>query len=66
MAAKKEAKTFRIFTSVYGVNLRKEPSQNAEVIRIIPNGEEVKAGSKKAPEGWTSVEDGFVMSEYLI
>lgn len=54
-----------VVTSPSGLNLRALPSMDAEVLRVLKEGELVKAASTKAPDGWTAVEDGFVRSEYI-
>lgn len=48
-----------------GLNLREQPSMDARVLRVLSEGELVKAANTKAPDGWTAVEDGFVRSEYI-
>lgn len=52
-------------TSPTGLNLRAMPSMDAEILRVLKEGELVKAANTKAPDGWTAVEDGFVRSEYI-
>ena len=38
---------------------------DAEVLRVLKEGELVKAANAKAPDGWTAVEDGFVRTEFI-
>lgn len=51
----------------FGLNLRAEPSKEAEVLRVLPFGETVEPEpDAEAPEGWLAVKGGgYVMTEYL-
>ena len=49
-------------TSENGLRLRKQPSLEAEVIRVLPFGTEVEGTEK---DGWFETEQGFLKSEYI-
>lgn len=66
MAKKKEPTHSYIVSYRAGLNLRTEPSMDAEVIRIMPYGEMVTQDVEKAPSGWIAVKGGgFCMKQYL-
>lgn len=49
----------------HGLNLRAEPSKQAEILRVLKRGETVTARDAEAPEGWLAVDGGYVMREFL-
>lgn len=57
-------KTFTV-NSESGLNLRKAPSKSAEILSVLGYGEKVTVIDAEAPEGWTAVDGGYVMTEYL-
>lgn len=48
-----------------GVCVRKEASKDSEILAVLPYGEKVKADAKEAPKGWTAVNGGYTMTQYL-
>lgn len=51
-------------TSIYNVNIRKEPSLNAEIIRTLPAGEEIIVLSVDGD--WAKINEGeYVMAKYF-
>ena len=57
-------KTFTV-NSPSGLNLRERPTKAAKVVKVLKDGEKVKVTEDEAPEGWVSVEGGYVMAAYL-
>lgn len=53
--------------SAPGLNVRKQPSLGAEVLRVLTDGEKVTiVTDAEAPEGWAAVKaGGYVMKAYL-
>lgn len=58
---KKELKTAVV--NINCVNVRKEPSTDAEVVRIALKGEKVKVEEKLGE--WTKIKGGFVMTQFI-
>lgn len=63
-AAESPHKTYTV-TYPHGLNLRAEPSKQAEILRVLKRGETVTAWDAEAPEGWLAVDGGYVMREFL-
>lgn len=65
MAAKR--RNFTVETRKRGLNLRKEPSMDSEILSLIPNGERVVIDPyAEVPDGWAAVQDGgYVKREFL-
>ena len=53
--------------SEYGLNVREQPADDAEILRVLPDGEIVTlSGTAKNPRGWKALADGgYVMAKYL-
>lgn len=49
-------------TAESGLRVRKEPNLDAEVIRVVPFGEQVEG---IVTDGWMETEDGYLSAEYL-
>ena len=64
MAAAK--KTFTVNSST-GLNVRQHPAKNAQILRVLPDGEKVSVdNSVEVSGGWKALlGGGFVMSEFL-
>ena len=45
-----------------GLRVRKEPNLDAEVLRVVPFGEEVEG---TVTDGWMKTEDGYLSAEFL-
>lgn len=60
-------KKWYIVTSETGLNLRKEPSKKAKILKVFDWNDRIEAdNSVEAPEGWIAIKDGgFVMREFL-
>lgn len=63
-AAAEPRKTYTV-AYAHGLNLRAEPSKQAEILRVLRHGETVTARDAEAPDGWLAVEGGYVMTEFL-
>ena len=63
-AAAEPRKTYTV-TYPHGLNLRAEPSKQAQILRVLRAGETVTARDAEAPDGWLAIEGGFVMAEFL-
>ena len=57
-------KSFTV-NSPSGLNLRERPTKGAKIVKVLKDGEKVKVTEDAAPEGWVSVEGGYVMAAYL-
>ena len=59
LSYKKEAKEYTVSTRL---NLREEPSMEANVIRVMEKGEKIKA----VVEGeWATLEEGYCVAKFL-
>lgn len=59
LSYKKEVKEYTVNTRL---NLREDPSMEAEIIRVMEKGEKVKA----VVDGeWAVLEDGYCMAKFL-
>lgn len=47
---------------VEGLRVRQEPSEDSEIVEVLPFGTDVNG---KIKDGWMQVENGFVKSEHL-
>ena len=56
-----------IVNSKPGLNVRKSPSKDAQILRVLFDGEKVIVDNKTAtPDGWKALDGGgFVMEIYL-
>lgn len=59
LSYKKETKEYVVNTRL---NLREEPSMNAEIIRVMEKGEKVKA---VIDDEWAVLEDGYCVAKFL-
>lgn len=61
------AKKYYVVTSETGLNLRKEPSLSAEILKVFSWNDRIEADNAvEAPDGWLAVKDGgFVMKEFV-
>ena len=59
--------TVAIVHSASGLNVRKMPSLNAPILRVLKDGAEIVLDTKsEAPIGWKAVAGGgFVMAQYI-
>lgn len=63
-AAEEPRKTYTV-TYPHGLNLRAEPSKQAQIMRVLKHGEAVTVRDEEAPRGWLAVNGGYVMAEFL-
>lgn len=56
-----------IVDSEMGLNVRKAPSKDAEILKVLKNKEKIAIDEKSdVPDGWKAVSGGgFVVAEYL-
>lgn len=49
-----------------GLNVRKEPNEKAEILKIVHSGD-ILVGSEKSENGWTALTEptGYVMTRYI-
>lgn len=61
-----ERRTFVVSTDMAGLNLRSAPSLEAEIVKVLPNGEKVQTVAADVPDGWAAVKGGgYVMKQFL-
>lgn len=49
-----------------GVCVRKKPNTDSKILEVLPYGAKATVDAKvEAPNGWTAVNGGFTMTEYL-
>lgn len=49
-----------------GVCVREEPNKNSKILEVLPYGTKATVDAKvEAPDGWTAINGGFTMSEFL-
>lgn len=63
-AAAEPRKTYTV-AYPHGLNLRAEPSKQAQILRVLQHGEPVTVRDEEAPRGWLAVDGGYVMAEFL-
>lgn len=63
-AAAEPQKTYTV-AYPHGLNLRAEPSKQAQILRVLRAGETVTARDADAPDSWLAVDGGYVMQEFL-
>lgn len=64
-AAETPRKTYKVAYPP-GLNLRAEPSKDAEILRVMRYMENVEPDTEReAPDGWMAVKGGYCMTEFL-
>lgn len=57
-------------TNCFRLNIRKEPSVDAEILKVISKGDDVEIDDESTPDGWIAVilsdgTKGYTMTEYI-
>lgn len=63
MAAEKKAKEQKTMAAACLLNVRKEPSLEAEIVRVMQKGERVSV--LDVTDGWVHMKDGYSMAAYM-
>lgn len=58
-------KTYTV-NSEPGLNVRENPSMDAQILRVLSDGEKITVDPNAETDGWKALTDGgFVMAKYL-